>query len=51
MTKEKAEKISYAIEKECCKFDLTDWCEEWEFTTDEFDEFLEAAIKYIDLSE
>lgn len=36
----KAEIIAYAIEKECQRYSLVDWCEEWEFSVDEFNKFL-----------
>lgn len=37
----KAETIAYAIEKECKRYSLVHWCEEWGFTVDDFDRFLE----------
>ena len=36
----KAEIIAYAITKECQRYSLADWCEEWGFSVDEFDRFL-----------
>lgn len=36
----KAETIEYAIKKKCQEYSLVDWCEEWEFTVDEFYRFL-----------
>lgn len=41
----KAETISYAIEKECARISLTEWCKEWEFTVEEFYKFLDAGKK------
>lgn len=35
--------IRHAIEKECRRISLTDWCENWGFTTDDFDKYLDAA--------
>lgn len=35
--------IRHAIEKECRRISLTDLCENWGFTTDDFDEYLDAA--------
>lgn len=45
MSKDKAEKIAYAIKKECQRYSLYDWCESWEITIDEFEEFLSNGIK------
>lgn len=39
----KGETIEYAIEKECQKYSLVDWCEEWSITIDEFYRFLELG--------
>ena len=36
----KAETIAYAIKKECQRYSLVDWCEEWGFSVDEFNRFL-----------
>ena len=36
----KAEIIAYAIKKECQRYSLVDWCEEWGFSVDEFNRFL-----------
>lgn len=44
MKKSTAETIAYAIKKECQKFSLYDWCDSWDITTDEFEEFLELAV-------
>ncbi len=49
MNKEKAEKIAYAIRKKCQEWSLIEWCESWDITTDEFDEFLENAVNYADM--
>ena len=45
MSRDKAETIAYAIRKECQRSSLYDWCESWDITTDEFEEFLENGIK------
>ena len=44
----KSERISYAINKECCRNDLTDWCEEWDFTVEDFEAFLRAGEKHFE---
>lgn len=41
----KAETIEYAIKKECSYFNLTDCCENWDFTIEEFYRFLELGRK------
>ena len=45
MSKDKAETIAYAIKKECQRSSLYDWCESWDITIDEFEEFLSNGIK------
>ena len=45
MNKDKAETIAYAIRKECQRSSLYDWCESWDITIDEFEEFLSNGIK------
>ena len=45
MSKDKAETIAYAIRKECQRSSLYDWCESWDITIDEFEEFLSNGIK------
>ena len=45
MSRDKAETIAYAIKKECQRSSLYDWCESWDITIDEFEEFLENGIK------
>ena len=45
MKKSTAETIAYAIKKECQRSSLYDWCDSWDITTDEFDEFLSNGIK------
>ena len=45
MSKDKAETIAYAIRKECQRSSLYDWCESWDITIDEFEEFLSNVIK------
>lgn len=44
MQKSKAETIAYAIRKECQRMSLYDWCDNWDITIDEFDEFLTLAV-------
>ena len=44
----KGQTIEYAIQKECQRYSLVDWCEEWDFTIDEFYEFLEAGKRVFD---
>lgn len=36
----KGETIEYAIQKECQRISLVDWCESWDITIDEFYRFL-----------
>ena len=45
MSRDKAETVAYAITKECQKYSLYDWCETWDITIDEFEEFLSNGIK------
>ena len=45
MSRDKAETIAYAIRKECQRISLCDWCESWDITIDEFEEFLSNGIK------
>ena len=45
MSRDKAETIAYAIRKECQKDSLYEWCESWDITIDEFEEFLSNGIK------
>ena len=44
MKKSTAETIAYAIKKECQRSSLCDWCDSWDITTDEFEEFLALAV-------
>lgn len=44
MKKLTAEIISYAIKQECKRPSLYDWCDRWDITTNEFDEFLALAV-------
>lgn len=39
-----SETIAYAIQKECSRFSLVEWCEEWGFTLEQFKQFLQAGI-------
>lgn len=48
MTKEKAERITYAIIKECSRYDLYEWLDTWEITYNEFNEFLKNAVMNAD---
>jgi len=38
------------IEKECCKISLTELCEYWGVTCDDFDLYLDSADKAFDIS-
>lgn len=40
MTEDKANTIYRCIERECQRDNLTEWCEDYGFTVDEFYEFL-----------
>lgn len=44
----KGERLEYAIAKECCKFSLVEWCDEWDVTVDEFEEFLRLGKEAFD---
>lgn len=44
----KGMKIAYAIEKACCSFSLIEWCENRDFTVEDFDRFLAAGIEGFD---
>ena len=44
-----AVRIESMICKECQRNSLTDLCEYWNVTTDEFYDFLDCAFRYIDL--
>ena len=44
MKKSTAETIAYAIKKDCQRMSSYDWCDSWDITTDEFDEFLALAV-------
>lgn len=41
----KGERISYAIDKEVCRYSLVEWCEEWGIDMDDYEKFLEAGAK------
>ena len=45
MTKEAFNKVVCMISKECCRNDLSELCEYWDVTTDDFNEFFELARK------
>lgn len=51
MNIETAKKVQYMIQKECQRNSLEDLCEYWEITTNDFYEFLECAMHYIDMAE
>ena len=50
MTKEVAEKIARGIKDkiECNTVDIDDWAEFWGFTREEYEEFLDMAIKALE---
>ena len=39
------ERIAYAIKKKCSDWSLTEWCEEWGFSIEDFEKFLEGGKK------
>lgn len=51
MKKSTVETIAYAIKKECQTSSLYDWCESWDITIDEFDEFLALAVDNAEVEE
>lgn len=51
MEKSTAETIAYAIRKECQRISLYDWCDDWDITIDEFDEFLALAVGNAEVEE
>lgn len=51
LNKEVALTIAYAIRKQCSNFSLTDWCDNWGVAVEDFNEFLECALKYVDLQD
>ncbi len=51
MKKSTAETIAYAIKKECQRMSLYDWCDSWDITIDEFEEFLELAVNNAETQE
>ena len=51
MKKSTAETIAYAIRKECQRMSLYDWCDSWDITIDEFDEFLALAVNNAEVEE
>ncbi len=51
MKKKTAKTIAYAIKKECQRMSLYDWCDSWNITTDEFDEFLALAVDNAEVEE
>lgn len=51
MKKSTAETIAYAIKKECQRSSLYDWCDSWDITIDEFEEFLALAVDNAEIEE
>ena len=51
LTKDKSMQINYMIRKQLSRVPLIDLGELWEISADELDEFLENALKYIDLQD
>lgn len=49
MTLDTATKVREMIEKECQRDSLTDLCDTWGLTVQDFYEFLEAAHNYADI--
>lgn len=45
MTKETFNTVNHMISKECCRNDLSELCDYWGVTTEDFDEFLGLAEK------
>ena len=48
MTKETFDNVAYMISKECCRNDLSELCENWGVTTDDFHDFFERARRGFD---
>ena len=44
----KGETIAYALAKEACRYSLTEWLEEWEISSEDFDKFMEAGKAAVD---
>ena len=44
----KGEVLEYAIKRECRKFSLVEWCDEWGVTIDDFEEFLRLGKEAFD---
>ena len=42
----KAKQISYYIYEECCRYNLTEWCEDRYFTVADFEAFIRAGEKH-----
>ena len=51
MKKSTAETIAYAIKKECQRTSLYVWCDSWNITINEFDEFLALAVGNAEVEE
>lgn len=47
----KAETVAAMIEKECCRNSLTELCEWWGITTDDFDRFIRAGKRNFQFAE
>lgn len=39
--------IRCAIQKECRRDDLSEWCEYWGFSVEDFETFLDTAVKVL----
>lgn len=51
LSEAKAVSVCQMIEKECCRNSLTELCEYWDVTPNDFYEFLDLAFRYLDLQE
>lgn len=47
----KGETIEYAIKKKCQEYSLVEWCEDWDITVDELQQFLTFGRTVFDLIE
>ena len=41
----KNERIAYAIKKQCSEYSLVEWCNEWGFTIDDLNNFLNKGME------
>ena len=44
MDKKTAGRVASMIEKECCRNSLTDLCEHWDVSCDDFEEFIAGGL-------